>query len=85
MDRQKENISEISREITTSSTLSTLLEEKLQKAYMLGFCEGQKTPDNRNINQIQKDVHEIIYRWLTDNDMWDSNLMECIDMCFTHD
>lgn len=51
---------------------------------MLGFCEGQKTPDNRNINQIQKDVHEIIYRWLTDNDMWDSNLMECIDMCFTH-
>lgn len=85
MDRQKENIRGISREITTSSTFNTLLEEKLQKAYMLGFCEGQKTPDNRNINQIQKDVHEIIYRWLTDNDMWDSNLMECIDMCFTHD
>lgn len=85
MDRQKENIREISREITTSSTFNTLLEEKLQKAYMLGLCEGQKTPDNRNINQIQKDVHEIIYRWLTDNDMWDSNLMECIDMCFTHD
>lgn len=85
MDRQKENIREISREITTDSTFNTLLEEKLQKAYMLGLCEGQKTPDNRNINQIQKDVHEVIYQWLTDNDMWDSNLMECIDMCFTHD
>lgn len=84
MDRQKENIRKISKEITTSSTFNTLLEEKLQKAYMLGLCEGQKTPDNRNINQIQKDVHEIIYRWMIDNDIWDSNLMECIDMCFTH-
>lgn len=84
MDRQKENIRKISKEITTSSTFNTLLEEKLQKAYMLGLCEGQKTPDNRNINQIQKDVHEIIYRWMIDNDIWDSNLIECIDMCFTH-
>ena len=81
---RKEQIDSLVNDMLDSVVLKQFFDNHLKDAYDRGFRDGQCTPDNRNINAIHDEVKNTIAMWLNDNDMYDGNLFDLIDMCFEH-
>jgi len=84
MDRTKKSeVKErLTKEVMSGASIKNIIETIIINAYDEGFKAGQTTPDNRNINKIHDDVTETLQSWMNNNELYDGNLFDCIDMCF---
>lgn len=81
---RKEQVDSLVTDMLDSVVLKHFFDDHIKDAYNRGFKDGQHTPDNRNINTIHDEVINTILIWLNDNDMYDGNLFDLIDMCFAY-
>ena len=69
----------------TRLSLELPFKNAIEYGYSMGFQAGQKTPDNRNINEIYHRVREVIFDWCNEHDTYEKDLLRKIDYCFEED